>query len=81
MMGSCSMILPYFRRQILAPALRIDCGGTRTEARRPGAIIQVSSDGSWERSGGHGGSEKLGGRGGAGCLLKVFGSEILLQDN
>lgn len=80
MMGSCSMILPYFRRQILAPALRIDCGGASTAARRPGAIIQVSSDGSGERSGGRGGSEKLRGRD-AGCLLKVFGNEILLEDN
>lgn len=77
MTGSCSVILPYCRRQILAPALRIGCGGARTEARRPGAIIQVSSEGSWEGSGGHGGSEKLEGEG-AGC---VFGNEILLQDN
>lgn len=57
-----------FRRQILAPAWGIDCGGARTEARRPGAIIQVSSHGSWEGSGGHRGSEKLG----RGVVLGVF---------
>lgn len=52
--------------------------GQRQKQGDVGVIIPVSSDGSWERSGGRGGEEKLWG---AGYLLKVFGNEILHEDN
>lgn len=48
--------------------------GQRQKKGDTGAIIPVSSDGSWESSGGRGEEEKLWG---AGYLSKVFGNEIL----
>ena len=57
---TCDTTLPYFRKRLLAPGWRIDCGGARAEARRSGAIIQVSGDGNWERSGGCWGGKSVG---------------------